>query len=435
MRKNIKLIALLVASVFLVFTIGCAKEVEGSDEDVLRGDAKGQSEESINEDDDGTVVLKFWSWFSYENIIREFEKENEGIKVEQQLFEFGKCEEAYMEAITKGEGPDVLILDSSFFGTFTASGILQDLLQELFSAGKYKDDFLGWESGFSVNNDELLALTINTSPYVTIYRADIMEEYGFPHEPEEFGEFIKEPENILEIARKLKEDDKYIFHFPTDLPDLVGGTLGFFNEKLEYTRFGDLFELALNMAKETYQNELESKVNFWGESGEEAVKENRLVMITAGSYAMSNIRRYAPEQSGLWRVTTPPLGVASWASDSKIAINSQSEHKEEAWRLVEHIATHKSFRQHIDVVPGYIPIHGDEINTTREEEYFGNQIVYPLLEELAINMVQYRLTPFDSQALQMYRDGVWQAVGSSSPAKVHIEKMKKEIEAAVKLTQ
>ena len=111
MRKNIKLIALLVASVFLVFTIGCAKEVEGSDEDVLRGDAKGQSEESINEDDDGTVVLKFWSWFSYENIIREFEKENEGIKVEQQLFEFGKCEEAYMEAITKGEGPDVLILD------------------------------------------------------------------------------------------------------------------------------------------------------------------------------------------------------------------------------------------------------------------------------------------------------------------------------------
>jgi multiple sugar transport system substrate-binding protein len=429
MRKNTKLITLLIVVVFLVFAIGCAKEVEGFDNDVQKkGQGKEENSEEKNED---TVVLKIWSWYSYDETIKNFEEENEGIVVEQKLFGFGECEEAYMEAITKGEGPDVLILDSSFFGTFTASGILQDLLQEPFLAGKYENDFLGWESGFSANN-ELLALTINTSPYVALYRADIMKEYGFPYEPEEFGEFIKEPENILEIARKLKEDDKYIFQFPTDLPDLVGGTLGFFNDKFEYTRFGDLFELALNMAKETFQNNLESKVNFWGESGEEAIKENKIVMVTAGSYAMSNIKRYAPEQSGLWRITTPPLGLASWASDSKIAINSQSEHKEEAWKLVEHIATYKNGGEFIDVVPGYIPMHGYERNMNREEEFFGNQIVYPLLEKLATNMTQYRLSPFDAQALQMYRDGVWQAASSSLPAKAHIEKMKEEIEKAIK---
>ena len=45
-------------------------------------------------------------------------------------------------------------------------------------------------------------------------------------------------------------------------------------------------------------------------------------------------------------------------------------------------------------------------------------------------MTQYRLSPFDAQALQMYRDGVWQA-DSSLPAKAHIEK-KKEIEKAIK---
>ena len=72
-------------------------------------------------------------------------------------------------------------------------------------------------------------------------------------------------------------------------------------------------------------------------------------------------KRYAPEQSGLWRITTPPLGLASWASDSKIAINSQSEHKK-TWKLVEHIATYKNGGEFIDVVPGYIPMHGyDEI--------------------------------------------------------------------------
>lgn len=54
-----------------------------------------------------------------------------------------------------------------------------------------------------------------------------MKEYGFPHEPEEFGEFIKEPENLLEIARTLEKDGKFIFQYPTDLTDLTGATLGF----------------------------------------------------------------------------------------------------------------------------------------------------------------------------------------------------------------
>lgn len=431
MKKNTKLIILLVVSVFLIFVVGCAKEVEGFEQDALKSQSK--EEHSMKENDD-TVVLKLWSWYSYEDVIRSFEEENKGIVVEEKLFGFNECEEAYMEAITKGEGPDILILDSGFFGTFTSSGILQDLFQEPFLAEKYKKDFLGWESGFSVRGDELLALTVNTSPYVTLYRADIMKESGFPHKPEEFGEFIKEPENLLEVARKLEEDDQYIFHFPTDLTDLAGATLGFFDENFKYKRFGDLFELTLNLMKETHQNGLESGINFWDQSGEKAVKENKIVMISAGSYAMSNVETYAPEQSGLWRVTTAPLGIEAWASDSKIAINKQSEHKEEAWKLLEYIATHKSSDGlNSGVVPGYISVHGYEPNMNTEEEFFGNQVVYPILEEIAKNMVQYRLTPFDNLALEKYRAGVWHAASSSRPAKAHIDEMKKQIEDIVEL--
>ncbi|MDQ2085589.1 ABC transporter substrate-binding protein [Herbivorax sp. ANBcel31] len=432
MIKKFKLAILLILSVFLVLMIGCmgnAENLENNDKEEGTGEI-----DSTQKDD--TVVLKLWSWYSLKDVTRVFEEENEGIIVEEKLFGFGECEEAYMEAITKGEGPDILIFDSGFFGTFTASGILQDLLQEPFNAGKYKNDFLGWESGLSIDNSELLSLTINTSPYVSIYRADIMKEMGFPYEPEEFGEFIKEPENVLEIAKKLKEDDKYIFQFPTDLPDLTGATLGFFDENLEYTRFGDLFELSLDLAKETHQNELELKKNFWNETGKKALKEDKLVMVTEGSYAMANFRRDIPEQSGLWRVTTPPLGLAAWASDSRISINSQSNHKEEAWRVVEYIATHKSSGgETFDVVPGYIPVHGYGRNMNREEEYYGNQSVYPKLEELAVDMVQYKLTPFDAQALQMYRDGVWEAADSSLPSEVHIEQMKEEIEETIELAR
>ena len=374
------------------------------------------------------------SWYSFQGIIDSFKEEHEGIIIEEELFGFGECEEVYMKAITSGEGPDILIFDSSFFGNYTVNGILQNLLEEPCEAGKYQNDFLGWESGFSIGNDELLSLTVTTSPYVTFYRADIMEEYGFPHEPEEFGKFIKDPKNILEIARTLEKDGKYIFQYPTDLTDLAGATLGFFDDNFKYNRFGDLFELTLDIAKETHQNNLEAKVNFWGEDGKNAILEDKLVMVTLASYAMLTFRMSLPEQSGLWRVAMPPLGITAWASDSRIGINSQSKYKKEAWELVEYIATHKgNDGVAFDVVPGYKEVHGNDFNMNREEEYFGNQIVYPLLEELAIDMHQYKLTPFDSQALQIYREGVWRAASDSLPSKEHIDNMKKDIDETVEL--
>ena len=429
MNINTKLAILIITSMLLILVVGCAKDVEGFNNDK----SEGQLEEASSVEDD-TIVLKLWSWYSFEGIINNFEEEYQGIKVEEELFDFGECEEVYMRAITNGEGPDVLIFDSSFFGNYTASGVLQDLLQEPCLAGKYESDFLGWESGFSMDNKELLSLTITTSPYVTLYRADIMEENGFPHEPEEFGKFIEKPENILEIARKLREDDKYIFQFPTDLPDITGSTLGFFDKNFEYNRFGDLFKLSLDIAKEIHQNDLELRKNFWDEEGKKALEENQLVMINLASYAMQTLRWYVPEQSGLWRVSKPSLGLAAWASDSRVGINNQSEHKEAAWKLVEYIATHKGTGgAAFDVVPGYIPVHGYDFNMDREEAFLGNQVVYPLLEELALDMIQYKLTPFDAQVLQMYRDGVWEASRDSQPSEIHIEKMKKDIEATVEL--
>jgi len=37
----------------------------------------------------------------------------------------------------------------------------------------------------------------------------------------------------------------------------------------------------------------------------------------------------------------------------------------------------------------------------RENEYFGNQHIQPLIEDLAEEMVQYRQTPLDDRALQI----------------------------------
>ena len=58
----------------------------------------------------------------FQNIINSFE-ENEGITGRKNYLDL-EVREVYMEAVTSGEGPDVLIFDNSFFGNYTISGII-----------------------------------------------------------------------------------------------------------------------------------------------------------------------------------------------------------------------------------------------------------------------------------------------------------------------
>lgn len=431
MIKKVQLIILVVTIISLSFTGGCAKKTEGSS--VKEGVVNKVQPTASKAVDEKDVELKVWCWYSLGDMLKKFESENKGIKIKEELFDFNKCEEEYLKALASGEGPDVLLFDSGFFNQFTTGNVLQDLLQEPFSAGKYQRDFLGWESGMSVDKKHLLSLTVSTAPYVTLYRADIMKENGFPSEPEEFGKLIENPDNLLKVAKKLKEKNKYIFQYATDLTDIVGATLGFFDDNLNYIRDGDLFKQSLNISIEAGKNGFQSGKNFWGEDGKKAIVEDKLVMIPVASYAMSILENYVPEQKGKWRVTKPPFGLAAWASDARISINIQSKHKDEAWKLVEYIATQKydngSF--YTNSVSGYIPVHKNPEAMKKKAPFFGDQNVYPLLEELAVNMIQYKLTPLDKKALEIYRSSVWSAVNREANPDDAIAQIKKDTENAV----
>lgn len=426
MIKKLKLIVLAVTTISLFFTWGCSEKPN-----IKENKSTSSFEESSKTNDKKDVELKLWSWFSFGDQIKKFESENNGIKIKEELFSFDKCREEYMKALFSGEGPDIFIFDSSFFGQYTTNNSLQDLLQEPFSAGKYQKDFIGWDSSLSLDKKHLLSLTISTAPYITMYRADIMKENGFPSEPDEFGKFIEKPENLMKLAKKLYETRKFIFQYPTDLTDITGAASGFFDDNLNYICTGDLFVKSLDIGIEAKRKGLMSNVNFWGEDGKKAILENKIVMVSAGSYGINTLKSYAPEQKGKWRVTKAPFGVAVWGSDSRMAINSQSSYKLQAWKFMEYIATQKdNNRSDYTVVPGYIPSHKDKKNMDKKDEYFGDQNIYPMLEDLSEKMVQFKLTPLDSKALEIYRNNVWGAVQSKLSSSDVAEKMKQEIEIA-----
>jgi len=67
-------------------------------------------------------------------------------------------------------------------------------------------------------------------------------------------------------------------------------------------------------------------------------------------------------------------------------------------------------RENIDMISGYCPARRNLKVMLRENEYFGNQHIQPLIEDLAEEMVQYRQTPLDDRALQIFNEEIFRAI-------------------------
>ncbi|MFZ5987901.1 MAG: ABC transporter substrate-binding protein [Bacillota bacterium] len=381
------------------------------------------------------IELKLWTFFNgWSHQIQGFNTIYPEINITVENFGFDELKNEYIKALSEGNGPDILVMDSSFFGQYTVNGVLENLLEEPYSAGKYEKDFPKdvWDSNKSVDNKSVLAMTFLTSPGVTFYRADVMEENGFPSEPDEFGRFIENPENLIAIAKKLKLKDQYIFQWPTDLPVLLGSSVGFFDENLKFVRNSDEFVKVLNIAKNVHKSGFELEAGFWSEAGKKAVQDGKLVMVSnLGSWGASIIESYAPEQAGKWRVTKPPLGIKAWASDTRLAINSQSKNKEWAWKFIEYIATHQNRSENIDMVTGYIQARRNPNLMKRSNTFFGGQIVQPLFEDLGENMVQYRMTPLDDKAREIFDKEITDAIVMNIDSEKAIKDIADEIESSL----
>src|SRR5699024_2495603 len=61
------------------------------------------------------------------------------------------------------------------------------------------------------DQDEMYGFPIHTHPYVTLYRVDILEEYGFPTDPEKLGDYLADLDNWLEIVTRLDDDGLYAY--------------------------------------------------------------------------------------------------------------------------------------------------------------------------------------------------------------------------------
>lgn len=367
-------------------------------------DEKESLVETNNKDE--IIELNIWSYYGgMEDIIKTFEDKYPNIKVNLKNFSYEEYVNEYKKSLLLNEGQaDILIIDSNEYGEFNSIKGLEDLLDDRYNVKSYQKEFDEdlWNLGLALNKEELLGIPISSAPIVTYYREDILGKYGFPTEPKELAEFMKDSENWLNIARKLKEEDIYIFQWYSEIVKVASSGMPYFDSELKYLRDNEEFKGAIDIAIKANSENLALLKDIWSPSGKEALQQGKLAMVYLGSWGTNELKTLAPNLSGKWRVTELPFGVYGWNNSTLLSIPKNSPNKDAAWKFIEHHVFQYNDKGRIGNVSGYLPFREKEKYKGIGNEYLGGQKEQLVYEEVMDKVREYPVTPLDKKAFEIW---------------------------------
>jgi multiple sugar transport system substrate-binding protein len=441
-------IPLLVILLLTNLAAGCGQDAS-EDLHIIGQQGKPISASPEGDKASDQIKLTLWSYFDgWQSTIEAFQQKypNKDISVEVKTYTFSEYTKIYLDALLSGTVPDIMVMDSAHLGNFNSISGLQDLLAPPYDAGKYKDQFPAslWNNHLNIDGEHLYAWPLSISPMVTYYRADIMESYGFPHEPAEFGEFIQDEKQFIRLAERLNEDGKWVFQWNNDPIYLHAASEGLFNRNLEYLRETNEFQEALDVSKRIKALELDLKKSMWTSEGQKAIREGDLVLVSLGAYGADQLQAWAPETDGLWRAAQLPFGLHGLSGYSSFALPEAGLPKEWAWKFIEFAVTEHSLKGFTSAIPAYIPARKNPKDLERRNAFLGGQQAYKLYDKLLEGIEEFPvITPINEAAESHWYTEMFKAIDTNTDPAEEVkqaeesvlETFKREIEIIKKLSK
>ncbi|WP_167746957.1 ABC transporter substrate-binding protein [Cohnella luojiensis] len=384
--------------------------------------------------------LELWAFDPkmFPETVEAFQAKYPNVKINVISMDIKEMHEKALTAIAAGTGgPDILFVEGGYFKQFTSNEGLEDLLQEPYDAGQFQGDFTeaNWSRWMSIDGKRLIGMPWDMPPAVTFYRADILEENGFPTDPAELMQFMVDPNNVMNMARTLKSKGINLFEWRDQPVGLMNSGISFFDNDLNYRRNTEGFAKSIDISKQIAQEELFLGQSIWGEEGQQAIKNGKLAFVYMGSWGAKIIEGWAgPEQSGKWRATGLPFGAYGGQGGSVLSILSQSKNKQLAWEFLKFtlaspegqlIWTKKG------TMPGWKPAWEFPEFKNVKNEYFGNQNLNQLYAALLGKVPSSTATPLDDKANEIWGKGIGEIMDKNLDAKAALQKIEDDIMSAV----
>ncbi|MRH41702.1 extracellular solute-binding protein [Aquibacillus halophilus] len=417
--RLIKIIPILL-TISLVL-VGCKHSISPSHLELSKYQAYENQEVTSNENTDH---LKLWTHeisYDIENTIRIFNQAYPNIKVEVTVINRDEVVDKYRESLIEKDTPDLFVISDENLGSFSGINRLENLKEksddpfflELFKSGLI-------QNYSSVHEDYVYALPFEVYPYVTFYRADILEKEGFPSEPTELAEYMKNEENFMRMATELETEDHYIMEYSHSLITHFNRSINYHDQQLNYLGADSSSQKVFEVSEFIGENELFLNNTIWSPEGKQALKDDRLVMFFLPSYGQDRLKEWLPEQYGKWRATNLPFGKVGMDKEvgKSLAISSYSDNKELAWKFVEFAAKNNSQR--------YNPTNGDY--------YFGGQDLNSLYKDIISTDLPGQPTPIDKSAYEVWELYLYKLNSSNhSISKSDVLKIESNINERVRL--
>lgn len=344
-----------------------------------------------------------------------FEQENSHTEVVWEVVSGGGAE-AYLDILATEHLPDLLIAGNVLFPFFSGYDVFEDLSGPPYYAPSNYSWFpgLNWDRYKLSGGHKLIAAPKDLPAAVTFYRADILEEHGFPTEPEELAVYMEEPEQWLAIAARLKEHNIYIANWPLEPVYLGSQGYGFFQENLKPARDIERYAQLIEIARQVDNRGLASLVNMWDDRGKESMRSGETAMVYMGEWGRELIKQWVPDTADQWRMTRLPFGQYGVSGGSFYAIPKFGENPELAWRFVQFsMELEKPYRDSMAARAWYakLPVYRPTPVDIRAEELWMGTVTELLQSKLSGREValeaQIRVETKLSRELQLLRDAVY----------------------------
>ncbi|MFB9214468.1 ABC transporter substrate-binding protein [Vibrio sinaloensis] len=324
-------------------------------------------------------------------LLPDFEKET-GIKVDYLMNNHGDHHTKLTTNLATGSGAgDVIVVDVEKIGPFVASGGLVNL-SENYGADKFAESFApyAWAQGKGADGD-VYGMPVDLGPGVMYYRSDVFAKAGL-----DVNQAIKDWDSYIKAGEELKKKDVYLIASAADVAQAIIFTTVPEGEGLYFDTDGnpvvtsERFVHAFEVAKEIREKGLDARILAWSNEWYEGFRNGTFATQLSGAWLLGHLNNWiAPETAGNWGVSHLPDGIyGSWGG-SFLSIPTQSNHQDEAWKLIEYMTTRRDIQlKHFETIAAF-PANTqtyDDALFQEEVEFLGGQKARLLFADVAKNI-------------------------------------------------
>jgi cellobiose transport system substrate-binding protein len=403
---------LAVAAALALMVAGCGGD--GDDEESGGATGAAESEEEI------TLTVGLFGTFGFEEagLYDEYERLHPNITIEETSIEF---EQDYYQALQThlagGAGlSDIQGIEVARIAEVTQTQPDKWVDLNEFGAEELADNFFPWkwEAGRTADG-ATIGLGTDTGPQAICYRTDLFQQAGLPTDRDELSALWEDWDDFIESGKQYMANAPKGSAFIDSASGLYNAIIGQ-SETQYYDEEGNpiydtnpVVKDAWDIAVEAIQAGLTAKLEQFDQAWNQAFANGAFATISCPAWMIGYIKGQAGDAgAGKWDVASIPGDGGNWGG-SYLSIPAASEHKEEAYALIEWLtAPEQQITMWTDAqhFPSSSIAAADGAVAAATDEYFSNAPIGEIFKESADDLPIATLGPKDGVVKDTISNGL-----------------------------